>query len=514
MVPRILLPLALNLALVAGALGLARRADRIPVGYSLYEHGGWHATKALLAEPTIGAVSFFVTPVALAGGRLDLGAWHGENEVIHVQPVDLGRLELDLGLAPGARLTVIFGRHPGGFSGLRLCAAGACQSLFFDAAPGGRFVRRQPVSVDQAAGLTHHLTLKRRGATISARLGQRELGSFALVRPGPGQWGFRGGLGSAWVDNLVLVDRQGTEVLREDFGPRRRSPLPLPAVALCLLGVSLAVYLRHRRRRPRIALYLVAVGNALVLLSAAASLLLLQTFVRVYPDAPEDVHYYGFSDSSRSSAQIIDELEHRFGRNPRQPGELRLLLLGGSQVAGEGASTPDRIAANRLCALLNADPRLRARFRCLNAGLPGARAKQLLQDHLPRWDYLSPDLVLINLGFNDAVASDPDPPALSRRLGRAVREFRRRGARVLLCTEPTLLEGEMIGRMHRAVRRAALISGAPVVPMQRHFQGQLRRGFVFWDRVHLTDFGQELWARRAARAVGELMGLSGRPTGS
>ena len=48
---------------------------------TLENNGRWYSQKADLEMGVMGAQDFMVTQRGLAGGRMDLGAWHGYQEV-------------------------------------------------------------------------------------------------------------------------------------------------------------------------------------------------------------------------------------------------------------------------------------------------------------------------------------------------------------------------------------------------------------------------------------------------
>ncbi|MBX3144996.1 MAG: hypothetical protein KF813_14655, partial [Trueperaceae bacterium] len=61
-----------------------------------------------LEPPPMGAERFLTDPQALAGGRLNLGAWHGYHEVVHRDAVAPKEIAFDFRLGRATYLLLVF----------------------------------------------------------------------------------------------------------------------------------------------------------------------------------------------------------------------------------------------------------------------------------------------------------------------------------------------------------------------------------------------------------------------
>ena len=189
---------------------------------------------------------------------------------------------------------------------------------------------------------------------------------------------------------------------------------------------------------------------------------------------------------------------------------LRLALLGDSLAFGTGASRPDDALAPRLAAALSAAG-LPAQARAV--AVPGARSADLHAqvDRIASW---RPDLVVVVVGANDLTHQVP-ADAAGADLGRAVRDLRAAGARVLVVPAPDL---SVLARVPPALRglvraasallrttqaRATAEAGGEVVDLgQRLSEAFAADPSLFsGDGFHPSSAGYALVARALLPAV-------------
>jgi lysophospholipase L1-like esterase len=177
----------------------------------------------------------------------------------------------------------------------------------------------------------------------------------------------------------------------------------------------------------------------------------------------------------------------------------RLLFIGTSQTWGSGAATEAETWVRQLETRLKAD---HPTVQCINGGISGSNSDQLLATWRSQWDFLKPDLVVICLGFNDG-----NPEVLTRNLTAMIDLDKARGARTLLIAEPDCTEYADGGPPQRqvAVRALGTKLGVPVVDMPVFLAAHRDDGYLWWDMVHLTSYGQKLFADRLYDDVRRLL---------
>ena len=170
-----------------------------------------------------------------------------------------------------------------------------------------------------------------------------------------------------------------------------------------------------------------------------------------------------------------------------------VLALGGSQTWGAGARTTDAVWTEQLEAALE------GRYRVWNAGISGYDSRALVSLYRDRWASLRPQLVVAVFGAND-----DDPASLEASLEELVRVSRDFGAQLLLVQEPVAPEAprlpDFVANRERMAAAAAR-HGVPLLDMHEALAQRRDEGLLWWDFVHLSSYGQSLFAEALTPAV-------------
>ena len=496
-VARAWLPVLLALLAASVLQTLALRA-----GNTLHANGRWESTKVGLDHGILGAVSFVATRTALHGDRLDLGVWHGFHELLLREPVTLERLSLRFRLRRGGWLAVISAHDGARFEAVRVSADPGFPPACLAGTAAGAFTAKRPLALPEPGQGWHTLALVRDGDALRVELDGAALGHCPVSLPGPARVGLRGSLAEhVEVDDLRVESSAPPGVRVEDFANHRRAGL-LFAAPLALIGaLGGAVAWLGARRGLAVAPAFAATN--LVVLACAGLVLLADTvyFGRLHP---RQIDFAGFENRIEYEGQIVPRLAREYPLAPPPPGVRRILVLGTSQTWGSGAARPEDVWVRRLEAGLNASARLGERFEVIDAGLPGEVAKKLREHFEESWVAWQPELVLVNLGNNDR-----DAKVLARELERIALRAREAGSRVAFVPEANCVEGRSAASLrvltanHAALREVAGRLGIPVVEVHGPLLAEADSGFLWWDRVHLTSYGQERLARRLLEARAE-----------
>ena len=108
------------------------------------------------------------------------------------------------------------------------------------------------------------------------------------------------------------------------------------------------------------------------------------------------------------------------------------------------------------------------------------------------------DAVVINLSNNDSNLSE-----FERNLDEMIQLSLANQIQVVLVLEPNSFERDEanIVAKHAVVRSLATRYGVAQVDMHDYLNNRYDDGFLWWDSVHLTSFGQRLFAKELERAV-------------
>lgn len=513
--PRLVL-LLYCLATTAGvgalvSLILTRPAD------TLHAKGRFVPTKAVVERPLLGAQSFWKGPQALAGGALNLGAWHGYHEVLTEDPVKPERFELSVLLQPKAWFVALV-REPDGprFAGVRLSLDPRFPSALLEGSDETGFERKTPIEAPVEVRKRHRLRLDFSGERVAVFFEDRPLGEleagFLAETSGEARLGFRGGFAKALVDDVAIRQRFGLD-LREGFGPtedRVRKAL-WGALAAPLLAALLFLLLRRATSADPMILGFSFAMVATTLLILAG---LLYGFLLYRADAYPAATERNREAEQAMRQQFFDELRRdvfaRYG-GPKHEDVYRILFVGSSQTWGSGVFREEETFVARLERMLN-DRRDDGRtYQCVNTGIPSAVSTGLLRILERHWLALEPDLVIVDLGNNDKNW---------RRFEAALDELialgRRHGFEVVLVQEPNSIERREPGLRfrHQAMERLGERRGVPVVAMHRHLAARADDGFLWWDKVHLTPYGNRLFAEHLYDRLSETVLAADRATAS
>jgi lysophospholipase L1-like esterase len=171
--------------------------------------------------------------------------------------------------------------------------------------------------------------------------------------------------------------------------------------------------------------------------------------------------------------------------------------VGTSQTVGAGAprladTFPFRAHAALAAALGRSRP-----IETLNMSVSGSDCARLLEEYRRRYARFRPDLVVLNLSSNER----PDRlGSLAAGLDGFLSLDQAAGARSILLKEANSNEAdypEGLRRKHAVLDAAARRHAVPVYDLDGYLKDPavFRTGFLWWDLVHLTPYGQELAAR-------------------
>jgi lysophospholipase L1-like esterase len=203
------------------------------------------------------------------------------------------------------------------------------------------------------------------------------------------------------------------------------------------------------------------------------------------------------------------DIQSYLAENPFRHGT-RILFLGTSQMWGSGASSPNERIASKVSSLLNSGASGRNIY-VINASKRASNSFELLsrcKDHL----YLfRPDLVILDLSNNDSDVHSFDKGL--RSLLEWTRSIHSKTLFILEAnspevdfgkgTEQTILPIGRIQDRHAIMRNISTQYHVPLLDLNGYLtsDGVYDSGFLWWDLVHLTSYGQELAAEFIAKGI-------------
>jgi lysophospholipase L1-like esterase len=527
----------------------------------------WVSSKLLMQMAPMGAYHFVLTRNALQRNQLSLGAWHGFNEVHLNQPVQPAEIDYRFRLASHAYIYFVFNRGVEGHDGIRLSRNERFPSMLYDADRMNRFLARTSLMLPANALSDgwHELRLSFEHQDIIASLD----GSFLVSVPASKDSqiiGLRGGYFSSDVDSVRIVGLDGKNLLDESFRNRQRYRTIMAVVALmtlmpimicaipffrrqyssqikrtvfrCLLTMAVALtilsmifsfdyfvwssrylyvgYQPGAARPHPVAVRVEALRARLFQASADLADVAQVKAVPVRKEIRQTITAWNGSGGgevanvARYNAQdtVPKSLSNQeLRRLPEKTvGTIRVAFLGTSQTYGEGAETGATTFVAR-CHSLVAGRLENDLLETYNFSVEGSNSNQLLKEYLESWRFVRSDLLIVNLSNNDS-----DAASLSVNLRTLVNDVRSMHAQIVFVLEPNSIEGNLVHLKsnHAAIRKLGEELGVPVWDLHGYLSSEAvyDSGMLWWDSVHLTNYGQSLTARWLADQIKPLLKAS------
>jgi lysophospholipase L1-like esterase len=532
------------------------------VGYSrniLLLHPEWISSKRLLANPPMGGIEAYFSRNILYRNRLNLHAWHGFNEILLNRVFSLGLLRFKFFLGDDGYLNVVLNKNKDSFCGVRLSGNPKFPSMFFQARTDGKFLLRKPIQNLVVSRGWHASRMTLEGKSLVVECDGVVRGRFSVEPLRQQVIGFRSGNNVAIVDDVEVSDSDGKLVQRENFRNHRTGWLFYFTVFASLLSLNALIFHFFRNRRTALfslislELFLIFVlfiygcldyyfwsagyrykgrtwGTVRVLnssdtLSAAIlperlRVLFFTRFPFYDPEYTQSMSYspvelirflqipsvakYEHITVIRNDSGAVrmdDVMDNRpdiqsyLAENPFRQGT-RILFLGTSQMWGSGAVSPNERIAAKVSSLLNSGASGRNIY-VINASKRGSNSFKLLsscKDHL----YLfRPDLVILDLSNND------DARSFDKGLLSLLEWTRSIHSKSLFILEPNSPEVDKIRDKHAIMRNISTQYHVPLLDLNGYLASEsvYDSGFLWWDLVHLTSYGQELAAEFIAKGI-------------
>jgi len=490
--------LLVSLVLLQITLGLLLAQLYASSHNSLYNNGNWSVSKTRMWNGLIGSYAFLFDLQPLAGGKLNLAAWHGFQEVVSKREVDPVSVEFDYRLIkPRSYLTFSFNRAGGDYTSIRLGRNPHHPPALLKVSADGEFFLKKRLRMLRSlkVGSWHTLRVEFGDDRISVSVDGRpvrKLVDRSLRVQRPQRIGFRGGDVPGFVDNVRIVLRDGTELVDTFNRPSNWLKVTVLAIGgLAILTLSAFLLLRRITSTGDKHLLFFFLMFTVVLIVVCAVVLALASHVKgFYPNASEKLRRQEAYWKDASAEKLFEDVASRYSSEP-EPGVHRFIVLGASQTAGAGAPTEQETWVRRAERRLNERTR-GLRYQWINGAVRGYVLKEMVHDFENRWVHWNPKTLLVNASHNDRGA----PERFEKFLIRLVKRARERGIEVVLIQEPNADPrlSDDLARMHAIMAEIGNRYGIPVIDIQTPLTARGDDGFLWWDRVHMTTLGQRLFA--------------------
>lgn len=196
-------------------------------------------------------------------------------------------------------------------------------------------------------------------------------------------------------------------------------------------------------------------------------------------------HTYPKYDLSRSTALVAKELEEEFvSSETSRTSKLlaqksnSIIFLGSSQTFGEGASHISNRWTTKYCQKQKIS-------NCLNLGIRSATSHTFLKlnDDVIK---ARPSTVFYSLAFNDG-----NPAEHMKNTKKLVQSWKDNNIEVVLLLEPNR---DKYNYLHQNLENIGKLLNVKVINMHSALEKSKHLGWLWWDKIHLTDFGHEVFS--------------------
>ncbi|MDP7420780.1 MAG: SGNH/GDSL hydrolase family protein, partial [bacterium] len=457
-----------------------------------------------LEKGVMGAEHFLKDLQALSGGKMNMGAWHGHQEVIFKKILHLGHVKFDLQLPQNSYLIFLFNKSSEGFSGIRFSLSPYYKSMYFKASTEGKFITKNRLeNIKCVENTWQHIEIGFHDTGLSVVMDGTVVEKIEARVNQKQVIGFRGGGQPSYIDN-VSIHQDKFDVQHISFD-NRQNFLPVFLVSLVVvLILNLIFFVIYRLQATNNAVYLFEskITFNMVTIVIGALVFCYQYYsAHYYPiitDKMKQTEEY-WRDSENET--ILKNLNEKYGSNPGT-NTYRILFLGTSQTWGAGAARTDETFVARIEEMLNSNNTLNRNFECINGGMSSANSPILLEYYRRHWLRFNPQMTVVNLSNNDKVNDQ-----FKENLVEFIELGRTEGIKTVLIEEPNAIDNvyhsNWIMTNHRIIQDLGTRYSVPTIPMHHYLGERNDDGFLWWDFVHLTSLGQKLFAEKTYSVIVE-----------
>lgn len=464
---------------------------------SLKNNGKWLSSKATLSRYVMCSEGFFKGAQSLHGHQLNLGAWHGFQEVLYKQKLHPRAVDFKFFPPQSSYFYFIFNKDDDGFSGIRIDAGEPPNDFFFTAQDNGKFTGVTPCApLNIKTDSWNDCRIEFSTGGLAMHINGKFVQAFPDEIKPLQHIGFRGSSKNVLIDDIALWASDVKEPVKESFFNGRIFISISFRVFLFIAALTVILAVFPYAKKPRKTCLSVTLIN-LNIFVIASILFAANYFITGRYPVENSFLFQRFNQSKTEwVGKAVEKINKNIQKIPESgpvPESKKLILLGTSQAWGSGAKKEDETIARRIEQLLNESNKETLQFECINAGISSVQSSYLLQLYKTSWANAAPKAVIIILSNNDKV--DPDQFRLN--LEEFVALNKRLSIQTFFVLEASSPEYPTIKleRAHSVMKEVAAKSGTMVLDAHAYLKTKQTEGILWWDYIHLTSFGQDLLAR-------------------
>jgi len=448
--------------------------------YTLYENRHWESGKTKLKKGVVATWCMVFTKAGVSGNKLNISAWQGYQEFIYYKPFSQINNVQFLCKSANRPFAYFINKSDSISHGIYFNYRDDSISCFFTCNKGGKFTSKQDFSIGSALKNKewNQIKIETRKNCVNLSINNRFLNKWDATLPDSTKIGFRGSSDNVYIDDIYI---SGKTNIVESFSP----PFILhwqTFIVFFFLLLLLIVFPSNKLLISSISLLTISFIYAIYFWILSSR----------YPHSDNYIDFKGVSSNIESEQDVCTRLSKEYQYNSTANKRKVILFIGSSQTWGAGISENGKTIPEII------QDTLRTRFNdtsilVVNCGISGSTSDKLLSIYKNEWIRYKPMLTIINLSTNDY-----DTIVFRKSLMQFVELNKSRRIKTLFLAEPNdLFHTPRLADNHRIMNNIARQeNGVQVVNIQQYMDSCQTLGFIWWDYVHLTDYGYILIANK------------------
>lgn len=496
---------------------------------TLHRNSQWVSQKKSLEKGVMFAHTYVEDTQALYGDRLNVGSWAGYQEVLFSQPISVKNVKASLLFVEDAYVYIVLGKNLEGFWAIRLSLNNLYPSAIVRADAQGKFLEITPLrDLKLEAHIPYLISISATGNQPMLSLNGQKITDLSPDIGRYGQFGFRGSAKETYIDE-VRIETTSNQTFFENFSNHHWLRYSVTTMIIMVM-LYMALFFIPVKKKVFLAIMMQITAIVVLTILIVADH---KYFLGNYPNP-----FSPLQNLRREEKDLVEEeltqvtkklnaAQSSSNLNSEQNTSKKVLFIGTSQTWGAGASTE----SNTFIAKAERDLRIRSEkvsrlaqtnnddnstilgaftsinYEFLNTGVSGARSAQLLRFYENNWISIKPDLVVINLGHNDEYFQ-VSPEQFSANIQRFVDLNKANGILTLLVVEANSPEERTNpNQLHDVMREISANNAVPVVEMHQQLYELRDTGILWWDIVHMTDYGHAITAKILEKEIADLLDI-------
>ncbi|MFC1730861.1 SGNH/GDSL hydrolase family protein [candidate division KSB1 bacterium] len=393
--------------------------------------------------------------------------------------MNIEKLSFRYKLSHDSYFTLLFSSENDTLSGIRISNDPAYPSMLLQIF-NGAFLVKKPIKIESAKDDWTNMELKFDDNEISIMIKGVVNDVIINTKDGGNVLGFRGCGNSTFIDDVLVNQKNTDQIFHDDFSKHYSHLLFL---IIAFIGFNLCFVLLFKRKK----FILVLMVNIAVIS------LFIYLFFELYGQEKYPKEWMIRWQSKTSKIETEQSVSNRILAQHADSDNkdiITILFSGSSQTWGAGATSEETTLMKRFEKIMN-EACDKKEVVCINTSVSGKRSEDLLKSYKEQWIKIQPDIQILNIALNDC--GNPD---YKRNLEEFVSLNRKHNIITIFALEPTAVYNRAHFRNHRIMEEIGKANNLLVVDMNSYLKEYDGDGFIWWDFIHLTDFGQKLFAEK------------------